>query len=281
MSVNNAIQDLLLAVQEDFDMNLNEIDYKKKAETSCTKCFNHSRAVVTEYFEEDEENLVSADDKELIKKMYKEKIADLKAGEGVFSSLSNIAAIMSGFSIWMVNGIEGTIHCPAFSILITLCAALSISMVIIFVLLGYLSSRLKGAAQADFVHDTRYFRSIGFLLLLYSLILFMASFGFKLQCDVNGGTYSTLLPLIFFTCTLALLSLLGRVLYEYSPRLLGLVLLAPVGGLGLIWFPDMLEELGIVKTKRERVTTDDLFYELTRELHLKKKNGNKLTNTGL
>ena len=128
---------------------------------------------------------VSEEDMDILRKEYDEILESMKENGTTYAGLKSSASVICGFAGWMALAVDKEVKCPAFAICISLSAALSLSMVIIFTLLDITTARLSGYVKADFINDTCYYRAGGWLMLIYSLPLFLISFVLKFSCELD------------------------------------------------------------------------------------------------
>ena len=198
---------------------------------------------------------VSEEDMDILRKEYDEILESMKENGTTYAGLKSSASVICGFAGWMALAVDKEVKCPAFAICISLSAALSLSMVIIFTLLDITTARLSGYVKADFINDTCYYRAGGWLMLIYSLPLFLISFVLKFSCELDPP-YNLILSSIFGVVVLFVHLTIGRLLYLYRPRVLAFFITAPIVGLGFFAFPDVFEDFGKLTSPRDWISYD-------------------------
>ena len=237
-------------------------------------CCNSRVLDVIQSIKDEEMEEISPEEQEEIRKSYDEILRTINENETTLSGLKNSASVISGFAGWMALGISKDVPCPAYAISITTSAVLSLSMVIIFTYLSFMTARLRGYAKADFVYDTRYYRAGGWLMLAYSLPLFLVSFVLKFYCEFDEP-YNVILSSVFGAVIMCVFFIIARMLYMFRPQVLCFFATVPLVGLGFILFPDVFEQLGELTSVRDWVTHngDRLWLRLKKDSQIKKGKG--------
>ena len=254
--------------------NLNVIvETSTKEEMNC--CNARIVDVVQKIENDEKEQRIFHEEEEKIQKMYDEILKTIKENETSMDGLKNSASIISGFAGWMALGIPKDVPCPAYAICITTSAVLSLSMVIVFTFLSFMTARLQGYAKADFVYDTRYYRAGGWLMLAYSLPLFLVSFVLKFSCEFDEP-YNMILSSVFGAVIMCVFFIIARMLYMFRPQVLCFFATVPLVGLGFYWFPEVFEQLGQLTSVRDWVSHngDRLWLRLKKDVEIKKRGGN-------
>lgn len=197
--------------------------------------------------------------------LYTQILEDIEKSDKTFSHIKGACSLVSGFTGWLAIAVPKDVPCPSYAISIYLSAALSLCMLIVFTVLDFLTSRLKGMAKADFVYDTRGYRAFGFVSLFYSLPLFMLSFALFCRCEYDEP-WDSILFYIFLICTIGTVCVIYRLVYLYNPQMMYFLLLVPIG-IGPLIYPNGFEQFGDLTSKRSWVSYHG------KHVHMEIKNG--------